>query len=352
MEDRTDLPEEARRHARRIRDASEALLAVISDVLDFSKLKTGQAELEARPLSVGRLVEEAAGLLTVQAAAKGISLDLKVDPAMPALVLGDAARLRQVLLNLLSNAVKFTPKGSVKVAASYNAPAQRLRIVVSDTGPGITTGAVALLFERFTQAEVSINRTHGGAGMGLASSKGIVNLMGGTIGVETKEGRGSSFWFEVPAPVAQAATPHSAPDVVELDGPSLSLLIVDDTAVNRELVRLMLEPLGCRIEEAGGGAEGVQAAMRKRFDLILMDVRMPGVDGLEATRAIRGTSLVNRATPILALTADVHPENAAACRAAGMDDVLAKPISPRQLVSKISQWGRVEAGARDVERAS
>ncbi|HEX4096284.1 MAG TPA: response regulator, partial [Caulobacteraceae bacterium] len=158
-----------------------------------------------------------------------------------------------------------------------------------------------------------------------------------------RSGKGSTFWFEIPSAVGEApAEVHSADAGLEL--PSLRLLVVDDTAVNRELVRLMLEPLGVVVEEASGGAEGIKAAVSQAYDLILMDVRMPGVDGLEAARVIRGASKLNSRTPILALTADVQPENAQACRAAGMDDVLAKPIVPQQLLSKIAEWtAEVEA---------
>jgi CheY-like chemotaxis protein len=204
------------------------------------------------------------------------------------------------------------------------------------------------LFERFSQAEVSINRTHGGTGLGLAISKGIVDLMGGEVGVETEVGLGSTFWFEIPARAVEAEAETSASEETGVACPALRLLVVDDTPVNRELVKLMLTPLGLEISEAESGADAVDAAMGSAFDLILMDVRMPGVDGLEATRIIRSASVLNQATPILALTADVQPENAAACRAAGMNDVLSKPINPQQLIGKIIEWGtaaETEAGS-------
>jgi PAS domain S-box-containing protein len=346
LEDRTDLPAEARHFTRRIREASEALLAIINDVLDFSKIEAGQTGLRSEPLSIEQLTEEVAGLLSIQALAKGVNLKVELDPLAPPLVAGDVARLRQVLLNLVANAVKFTDDGAVTVRTRYAPGTQRLRVEVSDTGPGIAPDAVARLFERFSQAEDSINRSHGGTGLGLAISKGIVELMGGQIGVETATGQGSSFWFEVPAPpcaVEAAAEARAEAPAPVAPGP-ISLLVVDDTAVNRELLRLMLEPLGLHIEEASGGAEGIEAASRRRFDLILMDVRMPGVDGLQAARAIRASGRANAATPIIALTADVQAEAAAACLAAGMDDVVAKPIAPQALLTAIARHARpVEA---------
>ena len=344
MHERGDLPGEAQGHARRIYDASEALLAIINDVLDLSKLEAGQGELEIQAFSLRQLLDEATGLLAIQAAAKGLELRLDLDPRTPELVQGDVARLRQVLLNFLSNAVKFTDRGSVVVKTGWRQlkSGPRLKVQVTDTGAGLTQETIGRLFERFSQADVSINRTHGGTGLGLSISKAIVELMGGKIGVDSQPGQGSTFWFEIPCAAAEDRAEVHAVDA-ELACADLRVLMVDDTAVNRELVKLMLEPMGLKIEEAGGGADGVQAAMTRPYDLILMDVRMPGVDGLEATRVIRAASAFNRCTPILALTADVQPENAASCRNAGMDDVIAKPISPRELLAKIAYWGAASA---------
>ena len=339
--DQGELADDSRRFARRIHDASEALLAIINDVLDVSKLEAGQVELEVQPLSVRQLVEETTGIVAIQAAAKGLELRAELDPRTPELISGDIARLRQVMLNFLSNAVKFTAEGSITVKSRWKGRKRsgRLRIEVVDTGAGVAPDKVGKLFERFSQAEVSINRTHGGTGLGLAICKATIALMGGEVGVQTAPREGSTFWFELPATAAKAPTTHAPEAEAAADCPPLRVLMVDDTAVNRELVKLMLEPLGLQIEEAAGGADGVQAAMTRPYDLILMDVRMPGVDGLEATRLIRAVSALNRRTPILALTADVQPENAAACRNAGMDDVLAKPIVPAELIGKLIHWG-------------
>jgi CheY-like chemotaxis protein len=205
------------------------------------------------------------------------------------------------------------------------------------------------LFERFSQGEVSTSRTYGGTGLGLAISRKLVTLMGGEIGVESREGHGSTFWFEIPALTESGPSEAPSEDVSAVDCPPLRLLVVDDSEMNRELVMLMLEPLGAVIEQAGDGSEAIQAAMKSPFDLILMDVRMPGVDGLEASRVIRRTSGPNSKTPILAFTADVGPGNDTAFSSAGMNDVIAKPISPPEMISKIVQWATGEADA-DVGR--
>ena len=342
LHERCDLPDEALAHAGRIFDASEALLVLINDVLDFSKLESGHVELEPRPFSIVQLVEEVRGLLSLQAAAKGVALEVEIGDDLPPFVSGDLPRLRQVLVNLTANAVKFTVQGKVILRPGYDAARQVLSVAVTDTGPGIPPDALPRLFERFSQANVSINRTHGGTGLGLAICKAIVDVMGGAIGAESELGRGSTFRFDVPAPLA-SAPPQVLSAPVALDCPSLSVLLVDDTAMNRQLVRLMLGPLDLDITEGANGAEAIRLAGTREFDLILMDIRMPEIDGLEAARTIRAGQSANRQTRIVALTADVEPENLAACRAAGIDGVLPKPISPEQLLAEVCGFGRATA---------
>jgi len=340
LHERQDLPGEAQGHARRIFEASEALLVLINDVLDFSKLEAGHVELDPRPFSVARLLDEVRGLLSLQAAAKGVALEVELAPDLPPLLSGDLPRLRQVLLNLAANAVKFTLEGKVTLKAGYDPARQRLSVAVADTGPGIPLPAQSRLFERFSQADVSISRTHGGTGLGLAICKAIVELMGGAIAVVSQVGQGSTFTFDVPAPLAEAppdiaVRPEAAARPALAGRPPLSILLVDDTAVNRELIRLMLEPLEVRVTEAASGAEAVRLAEGVAFDLILMDIRMPEMDGRQATRIIRAGRGANRHSRIVALTADVEPDNLAACREVGIDRVLPKPISPQGLLGLV-----------------
>lgn len=248
----------------------------------------------------------------------------------------DAGRLRQILLNLLANAVKFTSRGAVKVAVDYDVVDSRLRIAVEDTGIGVPDHVKARLFQRFVQADGSNSREFGGTGLGLAICKGLAELMGGEVGVESADGGGSIFWFTCHAP---RATPVLSAPAMEAasEGEALRILVVDDVAANRQLVQTILCALGHEVVSADGGGEAVRQAIRRSFDLILMDLQMPGMDGLAATRAIRMTADANRETPIIALSANVLPEQVAECLAAGMDDHVAKPIQIPVLLQKIEQ---------------
>jgi PAS domain S-box-containing protein len=331
---RDELSPTAANFASRVETASHSLLNLVNDILDFSRIEAGQIELDPHAFDPAALVAEAADLIAGQASAKG--LDLKIDVStMPAAVLADGSRVRQVLLNLLSNAVKFTDSGAVTVSARHEAG--RLCISVADSGVGIAKDRLDRLFQRFSQADNSITRKYGGTGLGLAICKRLTEMMGGQIEFESREGEGSTFRFAVDAPPAELE-PAAAPAEPELGLAAGRILVVDDVSMNLELVRTMLSPFGFDIEEASGGAEAVAAALGGAFDLILMDLQMPGMDGLSATRAIRQTSEANRATPILALSANVLPEHHAACREAGMDDHIAKPISPAELITKIAAW--------------
>jgi signal transduction histidine kinase/ActR/RegA family two-component response regulator len=344
LEGLQDLSPTARKYADRIATSGQALLSVVNDILDFSKLDADRIELDPHPFDPRALVAETVDLVAAEASRKGLELDKAFDGVLPAAVFADSSRVRQVLLNLLTNAIKFTDTGAVTVSAGYQAG--RLRLAVSDTGVGVPADRLDRLFQRFSQVDGSITRQYGGTGLGLAICKRLTELMGGQIEVESEVGAGSTFWFTVDAPRAEPERPAAAPRAPEVCDGAARILVVDDVAVNRELVRTMLSPFGYELAEAANGAEGVAAAMAGPFDLILMDLQMPGMDGMSATRAIRQTCEANRDTPILALSANVLPVHIAGCAEAGMNDHIAKPISPTELLTKIAFWTQAPELAR------
>jgi PAS domain S-box-containing protein len=344
----SDLPSSASAHVARIATAGKALLALINDILDVSKLEAGHIELELEPTHVPALAEEVRDILSVQASVKGVTLQI-IDELRHAERQVDSLRLRQVLLNLAGNAVKFTGQGAVRVRLSeVGEDGDRLRIEVIDSGPGLPEAHRKRLFERFAQGDSSVTRKHGGSGLGLAISRELVELMGGEIGAETRDQPGACFWFEIPAPRASPkAAPAEAPRS-SYPAPGLSgrVLIVDDHPVNRELVRLFIGSPNVTTVEADNGQMAIDRAMVEPFDLILMDVNMPVMDGLAATSAIRASCRLNAETPIVALTAQTGIEIEEKCFAAGMDAVLAKPIAHRDLLALAAQVMGSEARAK------
>lgn len=332
------------RHAHQmgiICDASENLLSVVNDVLDFSRLEAGAVELDAHPFDPLVMARSTVALLAEQAAAKGIGISVKAE-GFDGSLMGDGVRLRQVLTNLISNAVKFTTSGEIEVLVRQSkvGDQRKLRISVRDSGIGITAEQMGAIFGRFTQADASVSRKYGGTGLGLAISRRIIEALGGEIDVESEPGRGSTFWFEVVMPEASDVVVDEPETGLAVEmGQSLRLLVVDDNAVNRELICALLEPFDIDIETANDGVEAVEAAARGPFDLILMDVQMPNMDGLAATRRIRAAEARDaRRVPIIALTANILPEQITRCLEAGMDDHLGKPINPERLLSILSQW--------------
>ena len=323
-------------------NASEHLLALVNDILDLSKIETGQIVLDHSDFTLGTVVERAVRLFEGQAREKALQLAIDVAPRLLELRLnGDALRLSQVLINLLGNAIKFTERGCVRLCidcTEASAANAALRFAVSDTGCGIAAAAREHLFEPFVQADASTTREYGGSGLGLAISQRLVSLMGGKIAVDSDEGRGSCFSFALTLPRRSGSEPeHAPPAAAATDLSGVSVLLAEDHPQSQEIVLEMLERLGCRADVASDGAEAVECARAKRYDLILMDIQMPRLDGLDATRAIRALQ-GHRTTPIIALTANAFAEDRQRCLDAGMNCHLGKPVTPAVLARVIGQW--------------
>jgi PAS domain S-box-containing protein len=310
-----------------------AMLAeLLNDVIDFSKIEAGRLELANEAVEPGALVDGVVRLLTPQAQAKDLRLIVQCDPDLD-WVRSDPTRLRQALFNLIGNAVKFTEAGHVLIRTLQPRPGV-LRFEVEDTGVGIPPEAQARLFERFNQADTSTTRRFGGSGLGLAITRRLAELMGGDVGFISVEGHGSTFWMEVRAEAAEAPQEAVTDADALLDG--VRVLVVEDNPTNRMIATKLLENLGASVETAPDGYAGVAAAERGGFDLILMDIQMPGIDGLEAARRIRSLGGPPAAIPIVALTANVMAHQRRAYLDAGMDGVVGKPISPGALLAEIA----------------
>jgi CheY-like chemotaxis protein len=326
--------------------SGEHLLTVINDILDFSKIDAGKVELESIPVDLRRLVAGCASILAPRAAEKGLALRTEVDEALPGAVLGDPGRLRQIVLNLLSNAIKFTPSGSVTVRAAPRTLADGrpgVEVEVVDTGIGIPPDRQRLLFQSFSQVDASTTRQYGGTGLGLAISARLVQLMGGRIGVASEPGKGSTFRFLVPA----AATSGEAASGAEVAGltaaaiasgaSKLAILVAEDNPVNQKVIQRMLAHYGCTADVVGNGALAVEATFRRPYDLVFMDVQMPVLDGLEATRRLRSHPPPRR-PHIVALTADAMPGDRERCLEAGADDYAAKPLRLEALAAALARF--------------
>jgi signal transduction histidine kinase len=343
---RMDLAEESRRQLTMVQRSGDALLTVVNDILDFSKVEAGQVALSPRAAKIASIAQDTIAIVAEPAQRKGLTLDVVIDAPADATYLADDHRLRQVLLNLLNNAIKFTESGSIRLQVTVTAGEQAdlVHFAVSDTGLGIAPDALPLLFQRFSQADSSITRSYGGTGLGLAICKGLVELMDGKVGVESTLGTGSTFWFEVSLPHAAAIAEVRQEDR-ESDGIGAHILLVDDHPVNRELGVTVLALLGCTADVACNGLEAISMAKAGHYDAILMDVHMPEMDGLAATRAIRLLAGPQARTPIIAMSADVMPDQVAKMRESGMVDSVGKPISIEALGAVLAYWaGRDSLG--------
>jgi CheY-like chemotaxis protein len=327
----TTLNPEQREFALTIRNSSDTLLSIINDILDVSKIEAGKVVLEERPWDVRRTVDEVVALLKPRAAERGNAVHVRCEPAVPAGLLGDVVRVRQVLFNLVGNAIKFTENGSVTVDLRVTGP--RLRVEVRDTGIGIPDEKLPQLFQKFTQADASTTRRFGGTGLGLSICKGLVELMGGAVGVESAAGRGSTFWFEVPLKEAKLERGEQADAVARGTLEGLRVLLAEDNLVNQRLVSMLLGRAGVQVTVVADGRAAVQRVQAQPFDAVLMDCHMPELDGYEATRRLRlwEAEGARPRLPIIALTASAMESDHQACLASGMDDFLTKPVSVHDL---------------------
>ncbi|MCZ0961857.1 hybrid sensor histidine kinase/response regulator [Paracoccus benzoatiresistens] len=339
----TPLDDRQRGQIRVARTSAEALLAILNDVLDMSKIESGRMELEERPFELRPLVTGVVDLYSESARAKGVALTARIQEELPAWITGDPLRIRQILANLVSNAVKFTHAGQVSLTVDL--PPNRspqggrlgLRFCVSDTGIGIPVDRQQQVFGRFNQLDASYTRRFGGSGLGLAISRSLAELMGGRIGFASMPGQGSSFWLDV-----EAAPAEPAPDAHgrQPEGilPPLSVLVAEDNATNRLVARSMLERLGQEVAFAEDGLDALEAVSCRSFDLVLMDISMPRMDGIEATRRIRRLAGPESGVPILALTAHAGAAERTACLEAGCNEVLTKPLDLDALHRALQRW--------------
>jgi hypothetical protein len=334
------------------KSASERLLGVLNDILDLSKIEAERLVLEDAPLQIGDTIDNVTHVLSHKAAEKGLRLeiDLPAELAHRALQ-GDSLRLGQILFNLVGNAIKFTDAGGVTLSVrpvAEDAASLRLRFTVQDTGSGIDAAAQARLFQPFEQADNSMTRKYGGTGLGLAICKRLVEMMSGEIGVDSVPGAGSTFWFVVPLQKREADAVTPAPTSASLtaeqrllaDYAGTCILLVDDEPITQEVSRFLLEDVGLVVDLAEDGQQALELARQNRYALILMDMQMPKMNGIEATRAIRNMEAesLNQDTPILAMTANAFDEDRDACLAAGMNDHISKPVASEKLYETLLEW--------------
>ena len=359
----TSLSDKQLHYALTVRNSGEALLGIISDVLDISKIEAGKLELETVGYEPRRIVEDVVALMISHAQQKSIRLSFSVAPDVPQVVLGDPGRLRQILLNTVSNAIKFTDRGEVAIRLSQPSEEDQsvcLRFEVQDTGMGIPKEVQTTIFDPFVQADGSTTRKFGGTGLGLAITKQLMEMMGGEIGVVSTVGKGSTFWFTLAAQkieqsdlsanstITRATVVNPETAIFEKPRNRGLVLVVEDNLVNQQVVVSMLELLGCQTEVADDGENALIILSRRRFDLVLMDGQMPVMDGYEATRALRerenSTSDIPRTT-VVAMTAHASVQDRESCFAAGMDDYLSKPFQIEQLRIILDRWLPVETPA-------
>jgi signal transduction histidine kinase/ActR/RegA family two-component response regulator len=341
----TRLDEEQRGYAEQVSRSGEHMLSIIDDILDIARIETGRVDLTLADFDLRETIEQAVVPARLEAGAKGLEFALHVTADIPRRVHGDGARMRQVLLNLVFNAVKFTEQGSVHVLVARTGAGNRVRFEVADTGIGIDPDQVERMFEPFMQADVSLTRSYGGNGLGLAIARKLVERMGGTIGVETEPGAGSTFHFELELPLGaeQAPAHHTRQRDTLMESRPLpaaapAVLVVEDSPVNRVVATRVVERCGYHVHAVNNGQEALDALSARNYDAILMDCQMPELDGYEATREIRRREGSERHTPIIAMTAHAMNGDRERCLMAGMDDYVSKPVRAQTLAELLARW--------------
>jgi CheY-like chemotaxis protein/HPt (histidine-containing phosphotransfer) domain-containing protein len=319
------------------KESADLLLALLNDLLDSAKIEAHKLDLNPAPFSLHHLLDQTTQVLAVRASEKGISFSCRIPPEVPDGLIGDQVRLRQVLLNLAWNGIKFTETGGVTVdvrVESQEAEEACLEFAVRDTGIGIPRCELERVFQPFAQADPSTTRRFGGTGLGLTIASSLVHLMGGRIWVESEPGHGSTFYFTVRLPLAKELPREpEASGVLPKAISRLRVLLVEDNPANQKLAAYILQERGHTVDIAADGQQAFNMAQENRHDVILMDVQMPGMDGLEATKAIRARENGNRRVPIIAMTAHAMKGDCERCLAVGMDSYLSKPINPREMIA-------------------
>jgi len=350
-----DLNAQQHEYAQIAHISGEMLLSLVNNILDFSKIEARKLELETLDFDLRSMLKDAADILAIGAHEKGLELVCQVEPEVSSLLRGDPGRLRQILINLGSNAVKFSDKGEIMIRASLEREDElnaTIRFSVSDTGIGIPANRQDSLFSPFTQVDGSTTRKYGGTGLGLAISRQLAELMGGRIGLESKEGVGSTFWFTAvfeKQPAGSGSTDEgegdiercaAVPTISENGKRKIRILVVEDNPVNQKVAQAMLRKMGLRADVVADGQEAVNALQMIPYDLVLMDCQMPGMDGFEATRCIRNeaSGVINPGIPIIAMTASTMQSDRDMCIQAGMSDFIAKPVLKRELAEMLARW--------------
>ncbi len=326
--------------------SADALLAILNDILDISKIEAGKLSFENIPFDFKQIVKDIVVLHSLKSEQQGVMLTQAIDEKLPASLMGDPTRIRQIIVNLVSNALKFTREGEVKVSVEVlknNIDSVDLKVTVSDTGIGIPKKALDTLFNAFTQADGSTTRKYGGTGLGLAIVSQLVDMMDGTLGVESEEGKGSAFWFIASFQSSNQAVETIEPPEKESEKSQLSakVLLVEDNPINQMVAMKMLQKVGLRAVLANNGIEALEILKQQSFDLVLMDCQMPEMDGFDATREIRKQdirALHGKSLPIIAMTANVMSGDRERCLEVGMDDYIGKPVQRDKLESVLRRW--------------